>query len=47
MSGEVYYECPDCGKGWRQKPETKEDYIKAEEIENIDLLAILGIGDEK
>ena len=40
MDGQVYYNCSDCGRGWRQKPETKEDRQRADEILEIDKKAL-------
>ena len=37
---EVYYECPDCGCGWRQEPETEKDIKKAREFDEIDAKAL-------
>jgi hypothetical protein len=32
MDGEVYWECPDCGAGWRAEAITEEEIKMAEEI---------------
>ena len=45
MDGEVYYECPDCGAGWRQQPETIEDMKAADEIMELDA-RVLGVEKE-
>ena len=38
--GEVYYECPDCGAGWRQLPETDADREASEKILELDAKAL-------
>ena len=40
LDGEIYYDCPDCGAGWRQEPETEADRERAWEILLIDLKAL-------
>lgn len=40
IDGEVYYQCNDCGGGWRQKPETEEDRIVGDRIMDMDLDAL-------
>jgi len=44
--GEVYYECPDCGCGWRQKPETEADREAGDKFLAMDAEALFPLMDE-
>ena len=32
MDMEIFWECPDCGCGWREEPKTKREFELAENI---------------